>query len=123
MNGPRSVSERLARRTARRPRPRDRLKAGYAFWASISHFIHSPFYVYAYAFGDCLVNSLYAVYERAAAGFGEQYLAMLSAGGSKRYKSSSRPSGSGPATRLLAGRALGIAAMIDELGDDRSGIS
>ncbi len=44
------------------------------FWAYIPHFIHSPFYVYAYAFGDCLVNSLYAVYEKAEAGFAERYL-------------------------------------------------
>jgi oligoendopeptidase F len=54
------------------------LKPGYeTFWAYIPHFIHSPFYVYAYAFGDCLVNSLYAVYEHAAEGFAERYLAML----------------------------------------------
>src|SRR5262249_17174646 len=51
------------------------IKPGYeTFWAYIPHFIHSPFYVYAYAFGDCLVNSLYAVYERAAEGFAERYL-------------------------------------------------
>src|SRR5229473_2735485 len=52
--------------------PAIELKDGYeTFWAYIPHFVHSPFYVYAYAFGDCLVNSLYAVYERAAAGFAE----------------------------------------------------
>ena len=66
--------------------PAIELKAGYeTFWAYIPHFIHSPFYVYAYAFGDCLVNSLYAVYENAADGFAERYLAMLSAGGTKHY--------------------------------------
>ncbi|MGA7788640.1 MAG: M3 family oligoendopeptidase, partial [Xanthobacteraceae bacterium] len=66
--------------------PAIELKPGYeTFWAYIPHFIHSPFYVYAYAFGDCLVNSLYAVYERAADGFAERYLAMLSAGGTKNY--------------------------------------
>jgi oligoendopeptidase F len=66
--------------------PAIELKPGYeTFWAYIPHFIHSPFYVYAYAFGDCLVNSLYAVYEHAAAGFAERYLAMLSAGGTKPY--------------------------------------
>ena len=58
--------------------PAIELKPGYeTFWAYIPHFIHSPFYVYAYAFGDCLVNSLYAVYEHAADGFAERYLAML----------------------------------------------
>jgi oligoendopeptidase F len=62
------------------------LGPGYeTFWAYIGHFIHSPFYVYAYAFGDCLVNSLYGVYERAPAGFADRYLAMLSAGGAKPY--------------------------------------
>ena len=62
------------------------IKPGYeTFWMYIPHFIHSPFYVYAYAFGDCLVNSLYAVYENASDGFADRYLAMLSAGGSKHY--------------------------------------
>jgi len=66
--------------------PAIELKAGYeTYWAYIGHFIHSPFYVYAYAFGDCLVNSLYGVYERSRDGFTERYLAMLSAGGSKSY--------------------------------------
>jgi oligoendopeptidase F len=66
--------------------PAIELKPGYeVFWAYIPHFVHSPFYVYAYAFGDCLVNSLYAVYERAADGFAERYLAMLAAGGTKHH--------------------------------------
>src|SRR5581483_1910089 len=55
--------------------PAIELKPGYeTFWSYISHFIHAPFYVYAYAFGDCLVNSLYAVYEKAHEGFAERYL-------------------------------------------------
>src|SRR6478609_7860843 len=62
------------------------LRPGYeTFWSYIPHFIHSPFYVYAYAFGDCLVNSLYAVYERANEGFAERYLEMLAAGGTKHH--------------------------------------
>ena len=66
--------------------PAIELKPGYeTFWAYIPHFIHSPFYVYAYAFGDCLVNSLYAVYEKSHAGFAERYLAMLAAGGTKHH--------------------------------------
>src|SRR6202522_4570621 len=70
------------------------VKAGYeTFWAYIPHFIHSPFYVYAYAFGDCLVNSLYAVYEHAAEGFAERYLAMLSAGGTKHHSELLAPFG------------------------------
>jgi oligoendopeptidase F len=66
--------------------PAIEIKPGYeTFWVYIPHFIHTPFYVYAYAFGDCLVNSLYAVYEHANEGFVERYLAMLSAGGTKPY--------------------------------------
>jgi oligoendopeptidase F len=70
------------------------LKSGYeVFWAYISHFVHSPFYVYAYAFGDCLVNSLYAVYEGAAEGFAERYLEMLAAGGTKHHSELLAPFG------------------------------
>jgi len=62
------------------------LRPGYeTFWAYIPHFVHAPFYVYAYAFGDCLVNSLYAVYEQSEAGFAERYLEMLAAGGTKHH--------------------------------------
>ena len=70
------------------------LKPGYeAFWCYIPHFIHSPFYVYAYAFGDCLVNSLYAVYEKAEKGFADRYLDMLAAGGTKHHKELLAPFG------------------------------
>jgi oligoendopeptidase F len=74
--------------------PAIEIKPGYeTFWCYIPHFIHSPFYVYAYAFGDCLVNSLYAVYENAAEGFAERYLAMLAAGGTKHYSELLAPFG------------------------------
>ncbi|MCM5556801.1 M3 family oligoendopeptidase [Pleomorphomonas sp. JP5] len=63
------------------------------FWAYIPHFIHSPFYVYAYAFGDCLVNSLYAVFETAEAGFQDKYFAMLEAGGTKHHTELLKPFG------------------------------
>jgi oligoendopeptidase F len=70
------------------------LRPGYeTYWAYIGHFIHSPFYVYAYAFGDCLVNSLYGIYERSSDGFAERYLAMLAAGGSKSYSELLAPFG------------------------------
>lgn len=70
------------------------IKPGYeTYWMYIPHFIHSPFYVYAYAFGDCLVNSLYAVYENASEGFAERYLAMLSAGGTRHYSELLMPFG------------------------------
>ncbi|MFJ5370152.1 M3 family oligoendopeptidase [Bosea sp. CER48] len=74
--------------------PAIRLTAGYEpYWCYIPHFIHSPFYVYAYAFGDCLVNSLYGVYQNAAEGFQERYFALLSAGGSKPYSELLAPFG------------------------------
>ena len=74
--------------------PAIELGDGYeTYWAYIGHFVHSPFYVYAYAFGDCLVNSLYGVYERSREGFAERYLAMLSAGGSKSYSELLAPFG------------------------------
>ena len=74
--------------------PAIELKPGYeTFWTYIPHFIHSPFYVYAYAFGDCLVNSLYAVYENAAEGFAERYLEMLAAGGTKHHSELLAPFG------------------------------
>ena len=63
------------------------------FWAYIPHFIHSPFYVYAYAFGDCLVNSLYAQYEKASEGFAERYFELLKAGGSKHHSELLKPFG------------------------------
>ncbi|HMK89499.1 MAG TPA: M3 family oligoendopeptidase [Methylocystis sp.] len=74
--------------------PSIRLGPNYrSFWAYIPHFIHSPFYVYAYAFGDCLVNSLYGVYQRAHEGFAERYFALLEAGGSKPYDELLKPFG------------------------------
>ncbi|EKS37039.1 M3 family oligoendopeptidase [Afipia broomeae] len=74
--------------------PAIEIKPGYeTYWMYIPHFIHSPFYVYAYAFGDCLVNSLYAVYENASEGFADRYLAMLSAGGTKHYSELLQPFG------------------------------
>jgi oligoendopeptidase F len=70
------------------------IKPGYeTFWAYIGHFVHAPFYVYAYAFGDCLVNSLYAVYEKSHQGFAERYLAMLAAGGTKHHSELLEPFG------------------------------
>jgi oligoendopeptidase F len=71
-----------------------RLGPGYeTFWSYIPHFIHSPFYVYAYAFGDCLVNSLYGVYQTGEAGFTDRYFALLEAGGSKPYNELLAPFG------------------------------
>jgi oligoendopeptidase F len=74
--------------------PAIRFGPGYeSYWAYIPHFVHSPFYVYAYAFGDCLVNSLYGVYQNAATGFQDKYFALLSAGGSKHYTELLKPFG------------------------------
>jgi oligoendopeptidase F len=93
------------------------IRPGYEnFWMYIPHFIHSPFYVYAYAFGDCLVNSLYAVYENASEGFAERYLAMLAAGGTKHYSELLRPFGlDAKDPKFWDGGLSVIAGMIDEL--------
>jgi len=93
------------------------IRPGYEnFWMYIPHFIHSPFYVYAYAFGDCLVNSLYAVYENARAGFAERYLAMLAAGGTKHYSELLKPFGlDAKDPKFWDGGLSVIAGMIDEL--------
>jgi oligoendopeptidase F len=93
------------------------IRPGYEnFWMYIPHFIHSPFYVYAYAFGDCLVNSLYAVYENAADGFAERYLAMLAAGGTKHYSELLKPFGlDARDPKFWDGGLSVIAGMIEEL--------
>ena len=97
--------------------PAIRLGPGYeTYWGYIGHFIHSPFYVYAYAFGDCLVNSLYGVYEGAREGFAERYLAMLAAGGAKPYRELLQPFGldAGDPAFWRIGLSV-IERMIDEL--------
>ncbi len=97
--------------------PAIEIKPGYEnFWMYIPHFIHSPFYVYAYAFGDCLVNSLYAVYEHAQEGFAQRYLAMLAAGGTKHYSELLAPFGLDAKDPTFWDGGLSvIAGMIDEL--------
>ena len=93
------------------------IRPGYeSFWMYIPHFIHSPFYVYAYAFGDCLVNSLYAVYEKASDGFAERYLALLAAGGTKHYSELLKPFGlDAKDPKFWDGGLSVISGMIDEL--------
>ena len=87
-----------------------------SFWAYIPHFIHVPFYVYAYAFGDCLVNSLYAVYQQAEGGFAEKYLEMLRAGGSKHYDELLAPFGLDARDPAFWSRGLTLlSGFIDEL--------
>ncbi|MCZ6848231.1 MAG: M3 family oligoendopeptidase [Alphaproteobacteria bacterium] len=86
------------------------------YWTYIPHFIHSPFYVYAYAFGDCLVNSLYATYEAAPDGFAAKYLAMLRAGGTLRHRELLKPFGLNAADPAFWDRGLAmISGLIDEL--------
>ena len=88
------------------------------FWAYISHFFHSPFYVYAYAFGDCLVNALYAVYQESPdkAGFAAKYRDMLAAGGTKRNKALLAPFGLDASDPAFWNKGLDvISGFIDEL--------
>ncbi|EKF17104.1 M3 family oligoendopeptidase [Nitratireductor pacificus] len=97
--------------------PAVHLREGYeTFWAYIPHFIHSPFYVYAYAFGDCLVNSLFAVYRQAPDGFQDKYFAMLEAGGTKHHSELLQPFGLDAADPDFWSKGLSvIEGLIDEL--------
>jgi len=99
--------------------PAIRLNEGYeTFWTYIPHFIHSPFYVYAYAFGDCLVNSLYAVYEEAESGFQEKYFDLLRAGGTKHHSELLAPFGLNASDPAFWKKGLSvIERIIDELED------
>jgi oligoendopeptidase F len=86
------------------------------FWTYIPHFIHSPFYVYAYAFGDCLVNSLFARYRESAAGFQDKYFEMLKAGGTKHHSELLKPFGLDATDPGFWQKGLSvISGMIDEL--------
>ena len=86
------------------------------FWSYVPHFIHSPFYVYAYAFGDCLVNALYSVYQSGHPGFEAKYLDMLRAGGTLRHKDLLAPFGLDATDPGFWTKGLDvIAGFIDEL--------
>lgn len=97
--------------------PAIRISEGYeTYWAYIPHFIHSPFYVYAYAFGDCLVNSLYAVYQNAEKGFQEKYFELLKAGGTKHHSELLAPFGLDATDPSFWAQGLSmIEGLIDEL--------
>jgi oligoendopeptidase F len=89
--------------------PALRFDEGYRnFWCYIPHFIHSPFYVYAYAFGDCLVNALYAVYQQSEKGFQEKYFDMLRAGGTLRHKELLAPFGLDASDPAFWSMGLGV---------------
>ena len=86
------------------------------YWSYIPHFVHSPFYVYAYAFGDCLVNALYAAYRAAPQGFAARYLDLLRAGGTRRHRELLAPFGLDAANpRFWQGGLSVISGFIDEL--------
>ena len=93
------------------------LNPGYeTFWTYVPHFIHSPFYVYAYAFGDCLVNSLYAVYQNSEKGFQQKYFDLLKAGGTKHHKELLAPFGLDATDPDFWSKGLSvIEGIIDEL--------
>jgi oligoendopeptidase F len=97
--------------------PAIRFDDGYrAFWTYIPHFVHTPFYVYAYAFGDCLVNSLYDVFLESETGFQERYLDMLAAGGTRRHKELLAPFGLDATDPGFWKRGLGVVGrFVDEL--------
>jgi oligoendopeptidase F len=97
--------------------PAVELNEGYeGYWCYVPHFVHSPFYVYAYAFGDCLVSSLYGLYQDAHPGFVGKYVAMLEAGGSKHHSELLKPFGLDATQREFWRKGLKVLeGMIDEL--------
>ena len=86
------------------------------YWTYIPHFIHSPFYVYAYAFGDCLVNSLFLIYEEDPNGFDKKYISLLKAGGSLKYRELLKPFNLDPSKSDFWNKGISvIESLIDEL--------
>ena len=89
------------------------------YWSYIPHFVHSPFYVYAYAFGDCLVNSLYQLFQQGVEDFQSKYVAMLKAGGTLRHRELLAPFGLNAADPKFWQRGLGVVSgFIDELENE-----
>lgn len=97
--------------------PSVEMNKGYeTFWCYVPHFLHTPFYVYAYAFGECLVNSLYGVYQAQPEGFQDKYFDMLRAGGTLRHKELLAPFGLDASKADFWGQGLNvISGFIDEL--------
>ena len=96
--------------------PSFRLDSEYSnYWSYIPHFIHSPFYVYAYAFGDCLVNSLYRIYENGLKNFEKKYFILLQSGGSKKYNELLKPFELDPTKKNFWTKGL---TLIEDLIDD-----
>ena len=88
------------------------------YWTYIPHFIHSPFYVYAYAFGDCLVNSLYAIYQDGLKNFDKKYIQLLEAGGSVRYRELLEPFNLNPSQPDFWFKGISvIESFIDQLNE------
>ena len=77
--------------------PSVKLNPGYEhWWAYVSHFVHSPFYVYAYAFGDLLVAALMEARRNDPTGFTPLYRELLAGGGSRTYVEALKPFGLDP---------------------------
>ena len=86
------------------------------YWSYIPHFIHSPFYVYAYAFGDCLVNSLYSIYENGFKDFDKKYIDLLKSGWSQKYDNLLQPFNLNPKDQLFWNKGLKVIEnFIDQL--------
>ncbi len=96
--------------------PAIRLTRGYEhYWAYISHFVHAPFYVYAYAFGDLLVRALMEKRREDPQGFAPLYEALLAAGGTKTYVEALAPFGLNPREKAFwAAGMKQIERLVDE---------
>ena len=92
------------------------LNAGYEpYWAYVSHFVHAPFYVYAYAFGDLLVSALMEKRREDPAAFAPLYAQLLASGGTKTYVEALAPFGLDPREKSFwAAGCARLARLVDE---------
>lgn len=99
--------------------PAVRLNPGYEhYWAYVSHFVHAPFYVYAYAFGDLLVRALMEKRREDPAGFAPVYEKLLAAGGTRTYVEALEPFGLDPRQKSFwAAGCSGLERLVDEFDD------
>jgi oligoendopeptidase F len=96
--------------------PAVKLNPGYEYyWAYVSHFVHAPFYVYAYAFGNLLVEGLMEARWADPAGFAPLYEDLLAAGGTRTYVEALAPFGLDPREKAFWVRGCDrLSRLVDE---------
>ncbi len=96
--------------------PAVKLNPGYeVYWAYVSHFAHAPFYVYAYAFGNLLVEALAEARRQDPKGFAPLYEDLLAAGGTRTYVEALKPFGLNPREKAFwASGCARLERLVDE---------